>query len=148
MAEDNEIRLEDLGHLLTSITSEMYGKILDKLGAKMTEKFLKDASQEEKESFINRMKEDQTTKLVDRMSLIMNRILADLQFIQGCNKLKSPYKSIDELRQDNEIANNHLQSVENERSIFQRDIDMTIDKLENLCELILGHKLVTLNNQT
>lgn len=148
MSEEDEIKIEDLGHLLTSITGEMYGKILDKFGAKMTEKFLKDASQEEKESFISRMKEAQISKLIDRMSLIMNRILADLQFIQGCNSLKDSYKSIDDLRQDNEIANNHLQSVENERSILQRDIDLTIDKLESLCELILGHKIVTLNDQT
>lgn len=141
MADSGEIDLIDLGHVLTNITEEMYGRILDKFGAKMTEKFLKDASQEEKESFINRMKENQLSKLNDRMSLIMNRIAADHQFIQAYNKLMSPYKSIDELRQDNEIANNHLQSVENERSILQRDIDMTIDKLESLCEMILGHKL-------
>lgn len=137
----------DLGHLLTIATGEIYGNVLEKFGTKMTEKFLKDASQEEKESFKQRLKETQTEKLKDRLTLIMNRILTDHHFLKSYNEIMSPYKSIDELRQDNEIANNHLQSVENERSILQRDTDMAIDKLESVCEAILEHKLITINNQ-
>lgn len=131
----------NLGHLLTIATGEIYGKVLDKFGTKMSEKFLKDASQEEKESFIKRLKETQVEKLTDRLTLIMNRILTDHHFIKSFDEIMSSCKSIEELKQDNEIANNHLQSVENERSILQRDTDMAIDKLETLCEAILEHKL-------
>ena len=56
------------------------------------------------------------------------------------------YKTIDELRQDNEIANNHLQSVENERSILQRDTDLAMDRLELICESILEQGLATSNS--
>lgn len=135
----------DLGHFLTLRTGELYGKVLDKFGTKMSEKFLKEASQEEKDSFIKRLKEEQIEKLMDRLTLIMNRVLTDYHFIKSYDELMSPYKSNEELRQDNEIANNHLQSVENERSILQRDTDMAIDKLESLCEAILEHKLITIN---
>lgn len=137
----------ELGNLLTIATGEVYGKVLEKFGTKLSEKFLKDASQEEKESFIKRLKEAQVEKLNDRLELIMNRILTDHHFIKAYDELMDAYKPIDELRQDNEIANNHLQSVENERSILQRDTDTAIDKVESLCETILvEHKLITLNN--
>lgn len=131
----------DLGHMLTLATGEIYGKVLEKFGAKMTDKFLKEASQEEKDSFINRLKETQTEKLRDRLTLIMNRILTDHHFLESYDKIMSPCKSIEELRQDNRIANNHLQSVENERSILQRDTDMAIDKLECVCEAIIEANL-------
>lgn len=133
----------ELGHAVTLMSTELYGKILDKFGRKMSEQFLKEASMEEKESFIKRMKEAQTEKLNDRLGLIMNRVLTDYHFLKSYNEIMKPYKSLEELKQDNEIANNHLQSVENERSILQRDTDMAIDKLEILCEAILEHKLVT-----
>jgi len=113
----------------------------------MSEKFLKDATPEERESFIERLKTAQVEKLTDRLTLIMNRILTDHHFIKSYDEIMSSYKSIEELKQDNEIANNHLQSVENERSILQRDTDMAIDKLETLCEAILEHKLITINSQ-
>lgn len=140
--------IQDVGHMLTIATGEIYGKVLEKFGTKISEKFLKDASQEEKESFIKRLKEAQVEKLQDRLTLIMNRILTDHYFLKSYNEIMSPCKSIEELKQDNEIANNHLQSVENERSILQRDTDMAIDKLESVCEAILEHKLVTINNQS
>lgn len=126
-----------LGHSLTIATGELYGKVLDKFGTKMSEKFLKDASQEEKENFIKRLKEDQLEKLNDRLTLLMNRILTDHHFIKSHDELMSVYKSHEELKQEVEIANNHLQSVENERSILQRDTDMAIDKIESLSEDIL-----------
>lgn len=129
--------IRELGHMLTIATGEIYGKVLDKFGNKLTDKFLKDASQEERESFIRRLKETQTDKLRDRLTLIMNRILTDYYFINSFDEIMGPHKSLEELRQDNEIANNHLQSVENERSILQRDTDLAIDKLESLCEAIL-----------
>lgn len=135
----------DLGHMLTVATGEIYGKVLDKFGKKMTDKFLKDASQETKDSFIERLKEAQADKLRDRLTLILNRILTDYHFIKSHDEVMGPCKPIEELRQDNEIANNHLQSVENERSILQRDTDIAIDKLESVCEAILEHKLVTFN---
>lgn len=137
----------DLGHTLTIATGEIYGKVLEKFGTKLSEKFLKDATQEEKESFVRRLKETQIDKLRDRLTLIMNRILTDHHFLKSYSEIMGPCKSIEELRQDNEIANNHLQSVENERSILQRDTDVAIDKLESVCEAILEHKLVTINNQ-
>lgn len=135
----------DLGHSLTSTTSEIYASILDKFGAALTKKFLKDATDEEKESFVRRLKESQVDKLTDRLTLLMNRILTDYHFVKTYEELMSPYKSLEDIKQDNEIANNHLQSVENERSILQRDTDMAIDKLENLCEAIMQHRLVTSN---
>lgn len=139
----------DLGHMLTIVTTDIYGKVLEKFGAKISSKYLKDASQEEKESFIKRLKETQIEKLRDRLTLIMNRILTDHHFLKSYNDIMSPYKPIEELRQDNEIANNHLQSVENERSILQRDTDLAIDKLESVCEAIMEHKLVaSTNNQS
>ena len=107
----------------------------------MTETFLKNASQEEKESFIHRLKETQTEKLRDRLTLIMNRILTDHHFLESYDKIMAPCKSIEELREDTKIANNHLQSVENERSILQRDTDMAIDKLESVCEAIIEASL-------
>lgn len=131
----------ELGHSLTIATGEIYGKVLEKFGTKMSEKFLKDATQEEKECFIKRLKEAQIEKLTDRLTLIMNRILTDHHFVKSYDEIMAPYKSIDELKQDNEIANNHLQSVENERSILQRDTDMAIDRVESLCEAILEHKI-------
>lgn len=136
----------DLGHMLTIATTELYGKVLDKFGAKISEKFLRDASEEERESFVRRMKEDQIQKLTDRITLIMNRVLTDHHFLKSYDDILDSYKTIDELKQDNEIANNHLQSVENERSILQRDTDMAIDKLENLCESILEHRMARINN--
>lgn len=145
--ESNQMDIYDLGHLLTVATGEIYGKVLDKFGNKLTQKFLKDASQEDKESFVRRLKETQLEKLTERLTLIMNRILTDHHFIKSYEDIMSLYKPIEELRQDNEIANNHLQSVENERSILQRDTDMAIDKLEVLCEAILEHKLVQINTQ-
>lgn len=138
--------LPDIGTSFTIATCEIYAKVLDKFGNKLTEKFLKDVSQEEKESFVKRLKDSQIEKLTERLSSIMNRILSDYQFIQGHNQIMAPYKTIDELKQDNEIANNHIQSVENERSILQRDTDLAIDKVESLCEAILEHKLITINN--
>lgn len=127
----------DLGNMLTIATGEIYEGILEKFGKKMTDKFLKDASQEEKDSFINRLKEVQTKKLHDRLTLIMNRLLTDVDFIKLHDEIMGPYKTIEELKEDNDIANNQLQSVENERSILQRDTDMAIDKLESVCEAIL-----------
>lgn len=135
--------LIDLGDMLTIATTELYGKVLEKFGRKITKDFLKDATQEEKNSFIEKMKQNQIEKLRDRLELIMNRILIDHHFLKSYDEIMENYKSLDELRQDNEIANNHLQSVENERSILQRDTDMAIDKLEILCEVILERKLMT-----
>lgn len=136
----------DLGHMLTLVTTELYGKVLDKFGIKITEKFLKEATQEEKEDFIKRMKDVQTEKLTDRLTLLMNRVLTDHHFLKSYDDIMNTYKTIDELKQDNEIANNHLQSVENERSTLQRDTDMAIDRLETLCESILEHKLATISS--
>lgn len=133
MADD----IYDFGHLLTTASGEMYGKVLEKFGKKMAEKFLMDASQEEKDSFIERLIATQKEKVIDRLTSIMNRILTDYHFIKFHDEIMEPYKTIERLRQDNEIANNHLQSVENERSILQRDTDMAIDKLESVCEAIL-----------
>lgn len=131
----------DLGHMLSIATVEVYMKILDKFGKKLTSKFMNDASQEEKDNFVKRIKHSQEQLLYDRLSLIMNRILADYHFIKAHNEMMASCKSIEELRQDNEIANNHLQSIENERFILQRDTDMAIDKLESVCEAILEHKV-------
>lgn len=133
----------NFGHMLTIATGEIYSKVLDKFGKKITSKFLAEASQDEKDDFIKRLKDAQAEKLHDRLTLIMNRILTDYHFIKSHDELMEPYKSIEELRQDNEIANNHLQSIENERFILQRDTDMAIDKLESVCEAILEHKLVS-----
>lgn len=136
----------DLGNQLTLTAAELYEKVLDKFGAKITQDFLKDATQEEKDSFIERMKKDQVDKLTDRLTLIMNRVLTDYHFIQAYDEMMEPHKSLEDLRRDNEIANNHLQSVENERSILQRDTDMAVDKLEILCESILERKPVTIQD--
>lgn len=119
------------------VTTELYGKVLDKFGNRISEKFLKDATQDEKESFVRRMKEEQLEKLHDKMTLIMNRVLADHHFLKLHDEIMNSHRTIEELKQDIDIANNHLQSVENERSILQRDTDMAIDKLESLCESIL-----------
>lgn len=134
--------ISDVGHSFTLATCEVYAKVLDKFGNKLIDKFLKNVSQEEKESFIKRLKDSQIEKLTDRLNSIMNRILTDYYFIKAHKDIMNPYKTIDELKQDNEIANNHLQSVENERSILQRDTDMAIDKVESLSEAILEHRLV------
>lgn len=133
-----------LGEHLTSTAAELYEKVLDKFGAKITEDFLKDATQEERNLFIERMKKDQVDKLTDRLTLIMNRVLTDHHFLRAFDEIMEPHKSLEDLRRDNEIANNHLQSVENERSILQRDTDMAVDKLEILCEAILERKPVTI----
>lgn len=125
------------------MTCQIYGNFLEKFGVKMSERYLKGATDEEKESFIKRLKENQLEKFMDRLTLIMNRVLTEHHFLEAYDDIMSSYKSIEELKQDNEIANNHLQSVENERSILQRDTDMAIDRLEVLCEAILEHKLVT-----
>lgn len=126
--------LIDLGNALNAVTQDIYVKILHKFGNTMVEKFLKDATDEEKESFVERLKQTQKEKLRDRLSLLMNRILIDHDFIKHYNELKL----IEGLRQDIEIANNHLQSVENERTILQRDIDHAIDKFEGLSEEIIS----------
>lgn len=131
----------DLGHMLTIATGEVYMKVLDRFGQKLTSKFLKDASQETKDDFVQRLKESQREKLDNRLTLIFNRILTDYHFIKTHEEMIEPYKTIEELRRDNEIANNHLQSIENERFILQRDTDMAIDKLESVCEAILEHRI-------
>lgn len=133
----------DLGQMLNTATGEVYMKVLDRFGHKLTNKFLTDASQEEKDDFIKRLKDTQRQKLNDRLTLIMNRILTDYHFIKAHDEIMEPYKNIEDLRRDNEIANNHLQSIENERFILQRDTDMAIDKLESVCEAILEHRIVT-----
>lgn len=127
----------ELGQWLALETTQMYDKILDKLGTKMSEKFLKDADQETRDAFVERLKGSQKEKLTQRLTLIMNRILADHYFLNFHDKMMSQHKSIGELKQDNEIANNHLQSVENERSILQRDFDLAIERVESVCEAIL-----------
>jgi transposase-like protein len=132
--------ITDLGHILTITAGEIYAKVLQKFGKKVTDKFLKDASQENKDLFIERLKKTQGEKIHDRLTLIMNRILTDYHFIKQYDEIMDDYKSLDELRQDNEIANNQLQSVENECSILQRDIDVAVDKLEKICEDILEQK--------
>lgn len=129
--------INDLGHILTITAGEIYATVLQKFGRKITDKFLKDATQEDKDSFIERLKEAQGEKLHDRLTLIMNRVLTDHHFIRQYDEVMEEYKSLEELKQDNEIANNQLQSVENECSILQRDIDVAVDKLEKICEDIL-----------
>ena len=129
--------ITDLGHILTITAGEIYATVLQKFGKKVTDKFLKDATQEEKESFIERLKEAQGEKLHDRLTLIMKRVLTDYYFMEQYDEFTRDYKSLEELRDDNEIANNQLQSVENECSILQRDIDVAVDKLEKICEDIL-----------
>lgn len=128
----------DRGQIISSSICQLYALVLEKLGANLTKKFFKDATQEEKDSFINKLKERQIDQLSHRMEDIMNRILADHQFLEAYDKIMGPCKNIEELRQDNKIANNHLQSVENERSILQRDTDMAIDKLDTVCEAIMS----------
>lgn len=136
----------EYGNSITFATIDIYKKILDIFGAKLTRKFLKDASQEEKDAFIQRMKDAQIDKLTARLDLIINRAMTDHHFLSSYNDIMSQFKSIEELKQDNDIANNHLQSVENERSKLQRATDLAVDKVECLCEAILEHKLITVNN--
>lgn len=136
----------ELAEYIAAITIEIYKKVLDKFGASISRKFLKDASQEDKDAFVQRMKDDQIEKLTHRLQLIMNRTLTDYHFVDSYDDIMNNFKSIEELRQDNEIANNHLQSVENERSILQRDTDLAIDKVETICESILESKLILMNN--
>lgn len=139
--------IDELRDCLVGAAVGTYEPLLDKLGSAITKKFLKDASQEEKESFVKRLKEDQIKKFDDRLSLIMNRVIVDYKFVREFDEIMGHFKSKEELKQDIEKANNHLQSVENERSILQRATDQAIDKLESLCEAILEHKLISLNSQ-
>lgn len=126
--------LIELGNALNAVTQDIYAQVLHKFGTSMVDKFLKDASDQQKRSFVERLTQSQTEKLRERLGLLMNRIMIDHDFVKHYNELKL----IEGLRQDIEIANNHLQSVENERTILQRDIDQAIDKFEGLSEEIMG----------
>lgn len=128
--------------------TQLYGGLLDKFGSNITKEAMKDASSEETEAFIKRLKDRQIQLTQEKLLLILSRIRTDQRFAESYDSIMKPFKRIEELREDNEIANNHLQSVENERSILQRDTDLAIDKLESVCEAILEHQLVTVNNGT
>ena len=124
--------ITDLGHVLTVTACEIYAQVLEKFGLKITSKYLKDSSQEDKEEFIKRLKEQQTEKLQQRLTLILNRVVTDHDLLE---QLKE--KSLDASREEYEIINNQLQSVENECSNLQRDTHYFIEKLEKLSEEIM-----------
>lgn len=134
---DKPADITDIININVIAATGIYQSVLDKFGKTLARKFLKDASDDEKETFIKRLKEAQSKKMDERLTLIMNRIHSDYIFIKSHEEIMSSYKTIEDLGQDIETSNNHLQSVENETSILQRDTDMAIDKLENICETIL-----------
>lgn len=135
--ELNDLDITERGQVIASVSVQIWSKILDKFGKGIADKFLKDISQEEKDSFVKRLKETQIEKFTDRLALIFNRTITDYHFLKSYKDIMRQHKTTDELKQDIEIANNHLQSVENERSILQRDTDMALDEIEIICEAIL-----------
>lgn len=135
--QQDKMDIQDLGHMVTIATTEVYGHVLDKFSKKMEKYLSKDATEEERESFKKRLRDEQVDKMTDRITLLMNRALTDHNFLKNYNELMSNCKTASELRQDIDIANNHLQSFENDHSILKRDTDQAIDKVESLCELIL-----------
>lgn len=128
-----------MAECLASIIIDVYSRVLDDFGKCITKKFLKNSTEEEKESFVKRLKDAQIEKLTKRLQILFNRTSMDHHFIKSYEDIMSQFKSIEQLNIEYEIANNHLQSLENEGSILKRDLDAAIDKLESLCETLL-HK--------
>lgn len=131
----------EVGHSITLAACELWAKVLEKFGKHVTEDCLKDATKEEKDAFIDRLKQAQTHMLSDRLNTIFNRVLIDYHFVRGANEIMA--SAAGDLKQDIEILNNQLQSIENESSTLQRDIDTAVDKLEELSEELLRHKIIT-----
>jgi hypothetical protein len=83
------------------------------------------------------MKKSQCDELENTLALMTNRLETDHQFWTQFEELMRPCKSHEEARGDKETTGNELQSVENQRSSLQRDVDMSIDKFEKISEDIL-----------
>lgn len=134
--------IEELRNCLVGAVNGIYGPVLDKFGAAITKKNLKDASEEEKESFVRRLKEEQLKKFDGRFSHLTDRVIVDYKFIREHDEIMSSFKSAEELRQGSKVADNHIQSVGNERSNLQEKTDECINKIEEDCEAILAYKLI------
>lgn len=128
----------NLGYIVTEATVSIYDKLLTKFGQKIAKKYLKDASQGDANNFVEKLRQSQVDKLRDRLTLLMNRVLSDNHFL----KLSDSFLG-DELKQANKIADNHLQSLENERSNLQRETDLSLEKIEDQCQRLMEH-LITI----
>lgn len=129
--------VNNVAYILTEATVGMYEKLLNKFGTKMANKYLKNSSQDDIDSFVERLRQSQSEKLRERLSLIMNRVSLDSQFLKALDGMLEEHETVEELECANETAINHIQSVENERSTLLRETEQTIEKVEDNCQRLM-----------